>query len=141
MMLVKMLMKMKPAMIRGMLVMMMAPISPSRREVSPTESLRRRSKVLLPKFRLETVAHHPKSLLLIFLGQMCLYTRKWGPEECQGPHKLRRRAQGGRACPQACGCLVGPLLVILSPVFFIYSKIILHEISAHFETCRIGILT
>ena len=48
------------------LVMMMTVISPSRREVPPTESLRRRAKVLLPKFRLETTALHPESPLLIF---------------------------------------------------------------------------
>ena len=39
-----------------LLVMMMTMISPSGREVPPTESLRRRAKVLLPKFRLEAVA-------------------------------------------------------------------------------------
>ena len=39
---------------RGLLVMTMASISPSRREVPPAESLHRRAKVLLPKFRLET---------------------------------------------------------------------------------------
>ena len=47
-------------------VMMMKRISPSRREVPPVESLRRRAKVLLPKFRLETAALRPKSPLLIF---------------------------------------------------------------------------
>ena len=49
-----------------LLVMMMTMISPSRREVPPAESLPRRAKVLLPKFRLETVALYPESLLLIF---------------------------------------------------------------------------
>ena len=38
----------------------------SGREVPPAESLCRRAKVLLPKFRLETVALRPKSPLLIF---------------------------------------------------------------------------
>ena len=36
-----------------LLVMMMTMISPSGREVPPAESLHRRAKVLLPKFRLE----------------------------------------------------------------------------------------
>ena len=49
-----------------LLVMMMTMISPSGRKVPPAESLRRRAKVLLPKFRLETVALHPESILLIF---------------------------------------------------------------------------
>ena len=49
-----------------LLLIMMTMISPSRREVPPVESLRRRAKVLLPKFRLETAAICPKSLLFIF---------------------------------------------------------------------------
>jgi hypothetical protein len=49
-----------------LLVMMMTMISPSRREVPPAESLRRRAKVLKPKFRLETAALCPKSPPLIF---------------------------------------------------------------------------
>ena len=50
----------------GELVMMMTMISPSGREAPLAESLRRREKVLLPKFRLETVALCPESPLLIF---------------------------------------------------------------------------
>ena len=61
-----MLMKIGPPTVRGFLVMTMASISPSKRDVSPAESLRQRAKVLLPKFGLETMALHPKSLLLIF---------------------------------------------------------------------------
>ena len=49
-----------------LLVMMMTMISPSGREVPPVESLRRRAKVLLPNFRLETAALRPESPLLIF---------------------------------------------------------------------------
>ena len=49
-----------------LLVMMMTMISPSGREVPPAESLHRRAKVLLPKFRLEAAALHTESLLLIF---------------------------------------------------------------------------
>ena len=49
-----------------LLVMMLTMISPSEREVPPTESLRRRAKVLLPKFRLETEVLRHKSPLLIF---------------------------------------------------------------------------
>ena len=49
-----------------LLVMMMTMISPSGREVPPAESLHRRAKVLLPKFRLDKAVLHPKSPLLIF---------------------------------------------------------------------------
>ena len=48
------------------LVMMRTMISPSGREVPPAESLRQRSKVLLPKFRLDAVELHPKSPLIFF---------------------------------------------------------------------------
>ena len=64
--LLKMLMKIGLPRMRGFLVMMMALISPSRREVPPAESLHRRAKVLLPKSRLETAALPPESALSIF---------------------------------------------------------------------------
>ena len=64
MVLLKMLMEIALAKMGELFVMMM--ISPSGREVPPAESLRRRAKVLLPKFRLETAALHPESPLLIF---------------------------------------------------------------------------
>ena len=66
MVLVKMLMEIALPKMGELLVMMMMTISPSEREVPPAESLRRRAKVPLPKFRLETVALHPESILLIF---------------------------------------------------------------------------
>ena len=62
----KMLMKIGPPKMRWLLVMVIALISPSRREVLPAESLCRRTKVLLPKFRLEMVALCPESPLFIF---------------------------------------------------------------------------
>ena len=66
MVLVKMLMEIDPLPMRGSLVMTMAMISPSRREVSPAEQLRRSPRLVLPKFRLETAALHPESFFLIF---------------------------------------------------------------------------
>ena len=77
MVLVKMLMKIALPKMGELLVMM---ISPSGWEVPLAESLRRRAKVLLPKFRHEMAALRPKSPLLIFLGQNDLYTRRWAPE-------------------------------------------------------------
>ena len=62
----KMLMKIGLPKMRGVLVMTMASISPSGREVPPAESLRRRAKVLLPKFRLEAAALRPESPPIIF---------------------------------------------------------------------------
>ena len=69
MVLLKMLMEIVLPKMRGLLVMTMMMISPSRREVPPAELLRRRAKVLLPKFRLETVALHSKSPLLIYFSR------------------------------------------------------------------------
>ena len=66
MVLVKMLMEIDPLPMRGLLVMTMVMISPSRREVSPAEQLRRSPRLVPPKFRLETAMLHPESLLMIF---------------------------------------------------------------------------
>ena len=66
MVLLKMLMEIALPKMGELLVMMMTMISPSEREVSPVESLHRREKVLLPKFRLETAALRPESPPFIF---------------------------------------------------------------------------
>ena len=66
MVLVKMLMEIDPLPMRGSLVMMMVMISPSRREVSPTEQLRRSPRLVPPRFRLVAAESHPKSSLMIF---------------------------------------------------------------------------
>ena len=66
---------------------------PLREGSSLTESLRRRAKVLLPKFSLETAALRPESpLLIFFLGQNDLYTRRWAPEVGLGEHNPPGRA-------------------------------------------------
>ena len=66
MVLVKMLMEIGPLPMRGALVMTMAMIYPSGREVSPAEQLRRSPRLVLPKFHLETSALCLESFLLIF---------------------------------------------------------------------------
>ena len=66
MVLLKMLMEISLPKMGELLVMMMTMISPSGREVPPVELLHRRAKVLLPKFRLETVALRPECPPLIF---------------------------------------------------------------------------
>ena len=66
MVLLKMLMEIALPKMGELLVMMMTMISPSRREVPPSESLRRRAKVLLPKFRLEAEALRPECPPFIF---------------------------------------------------------------------------
>ena len=66
MVLVKMLMEIDPLPMRGPLVMTMAMISPSGREVSPAEQLRRSPRLVPPRFRLVAVEFRPVSLLMIF---------------------------------------------------------------------------
>ena len=65
MVLLKILMEMALPKMGELLVMMMTMISPSGREVPPAELLYRRAKVLLPKFRLGTLALRNESPLLI----------------------------------------------------------------------------
>jgi hypothetical protein len=106
----KMLMEIALPKMGELLVMTMTMISPSGREVPPAESLRRRAKVLLPKFRLETVALHPKNRLLIFFpGQNDLYTRRGAPEVGRGEHNPPGRAWGPWRAQVGCAHLVGPL--------------------------------
>ena len=66
MMLVKMLMKIDPLPLRGLMVMTMVTISPSQRDVSPAEQLRRSPRLVPPRFCLETAALRPESSLMIF---------------------------------------------------------------------------
>ena len=62
----KMLMEIDPLSVRGSLVLTMLMISPSRREVSPAEQLRRSPRLVPPRFRLVAVEFRPVSLLMIF---------------------------------------------------------------------------
>ena len=66
MVLVKMLMEIDQLSMRGLLVMMLVMISPSRREVSPAEQLRRSPRLVPPRFRLVAVEFRPVSLPTIF---------------------------------------------------------------------------
>ena len=66
MVMVKMLMDIDPLPMRASLVMMMVMISPSRRDVSLTEQLRRSPRLVPPRFRLVAAEFRPVSLLMIF---------------------------------------------------------------------------
>ena len=93
----KMLMKIALPKMGELLVMMMTMISPSGREVPPAESLRRRAKVLLPKFRLEAAALRPESPPPNFFWFLGIYTRSWAPEAGQAGHDTPGRALVGCA--------------------------------------------
>jgi len=93
MVLLKMLMKIALPKMGDLLVMMMTLISPSGREVPPAESLHRRAKVLLPRFRLETAALRPEiPTFMFFLGINDLYNRRGAPEVGLCEHKPPERA-------------------------------------------------
>ena len=62
MVLVKMLMEIDPHPVRGSMVI----ISPSRREVSPAEQLRRSPRLVPPRFCLVAAESRPESWLMIF---------------------------------------------------------------------------
>ena len=110
MVLLKMLMEIALPNMGEFLVMTMTMISTSGREVPPAESLSRRTKVLLPKFRLETATLHPEShLLIFFLCQNDLYTRRWAPEVGLGEHNPPGRAWAPWRAQVVCAHLVGPL--------------------------------
>jgi hypothetical protein len=122
MVLLKMLMEISLPKMGELLVMMMTMISPSEREVPPAESLRRRAKVLLPKFHLETATLHPESpLLIFFLGQNDLYTRRGTPEVGRGGHNPPGRAWAPWRAQVGCAHLVGPLWYLFAPIILIYS--------------------
>ena len=66
MVLVKMLMEIDPLPMRGALVMTMAMISPSGREVSLAEQLRQSPRLVPPRFRLVAAEFRPRRWLMIF---------------------------------------------------------------------------
>ena len=66
MVLVKMLMEIEPLPMRGSMVMKMVMISPTRRDVSPAEQLRRSPRLVPPRFRLVAAVFRPENLLMIF---------------------------------------------------------------------------
>ena len=80
MVLVKMLMEIDPLPTRGSLVMTMAMISPSRRDVSPAEQLRRSPRLVPPRFRLVAVESRPESFLMIFFRNETLLIAKEGSQ-------------------------------------------------------------
>ena len=66
MVLVKMYMEIDPLSTRGLLVMTLVMISPSRREVSPAEQLHQSPRLIPPRFRLVAAEFRPVNLPTIF---------------------------------------------------------------------------
>ena len=133
MVLVKMVMEIDPLPLRGSMVMTMAMISPSRRDVSPTKQLRRSPRLVPPRFSLVAAEFRPVRLLMIFFLDERLHIAKDGHQRAtRGPTR-----QGARPHPRGQG--VAPLVKFLHLVFFIYLGNIIREVSRHLELCRIGL--
>ena len=135
----KMLMEIDPLSMRGSLVMMMAMISPSRREVSPAEQLCRSPRLVPPRFRLVAAESRPESLLLIFLRTKDFIWQKMGTRGPTGGPRGRGRAQGGRARPPPSWTVGGPLWYFFRPIFFIYSKNNSRGVLGLLDMCKIGL--
>ena len=118
MVLVKMLMEIDPLPMRGSLVMTMAMISPSRREVSPAEQLRQSPRLVPPKFRLVAAELLPESLLMIFFSDKRLHIVALA---CQGAHEGGGAPRGVGRASHPHGQGVAPLWYFLCSVFFINS--------------------
>ena len=125
MVLVKMLMEIGPLPMRGALVMMMAMISPSQREVSPAEQLRQSPRLVPPRgggVSSEKMAYD-------FFSIEKLHIVEDGHQRAtRGPTRQGARP-GGRAGPHPRGQGVAPLWNFLLSVFFIYSENDFREVS------------
>ena len=77
-----------PLPMRGALVMTMAMIPPSQREVSPAEQLRESPRLVPPRFRLVAAEFRPRRLLMIFSHRKSPYSIRWSSEGHQGAHEV-----------------------------------------------------
>ena len=98
---------------------------------SPSPEPRTDSRSALPREfrawrRLHIVKRDESFSLIFFSPNTNIWSWSWGRWSSRGATR-----QGAR--PHPCGKGVGPLALILSPVFFINSKNILREVSGHSE--------
>ena len=135
MVLVKMLMEIDPLPMRGSLVMTMAMISPSRRDVSPAEQLRRSPRLVPP--RGGSVSSR-KLAYDFFQGKRLHIAEDGHRRPARGPTRQGARP-GGRRRPHPCGQGVGPLWYFFRSIFFIISKNNFRGVSRIVELCRIGL--
>ena len=118
-----MLMEIDPLPMRGLLVMTMVMISPSWREVSLAEQLRRSPRLVPPRFLLVAAEFLPVILLIIFSSTKDPIQPKMGIRGPPGGPRGKGRAQGGRARPPPSWTVGGPPLVLSSPnSFYIFQN-------------------
>jgi len=83
--------------------------------------------------RLHIVKRDESFSLIFFLPEHEYMELELRSVELCGTHKTGGHAQGVGCALHPCGQVVGPLWLILSPIFFIYSKNILRKVSGHSE--------
>ena len=115
----KILMENYPLPMRGSMVMTMVMTSPSRRDVSPAEQLRRSPRLVPPRFCLVAAEFRPVSLLMIFSGRKTLYSRRWASEGHQGAHEAGGAPRGVGRAPTLVA-RVWPPLEFLALNIFLY---------------------
>ena len=108
-----MLMDIDPLLMRGSMVMTMVMISPSQRDVSPVEQLRRSPRLVPPR---GGGVSSRKLAYDLFQGKRLHIAEDGHWRPARGPTR-----QGARPHPRGQG--VGPLGWILSPVFLLIPKI------------------
>ena len=129
MVLVKMLMEIEPLPMRGLMVMTIMMISPSQRDISPAEQLRRSPRLVPPRGG----GVSSRKLAYDFSSDERLHIAEDGHRRAnRGPTR-----QGARPHPRGQG--VGPLWNFLRSIFFIYSGNNFREVSGLLELCRIGL--
>ena len=83
--------------------------------------------------RLRIVKRDESFSLIFFLPEHEYMELELRSVELQGAHEAGERAQGGRRAPHPRGQGVGPLALILSPIFLIFSKNKFRGVSGHSE--------
>ena len=104
---------------------------------SPSPESRTDSRSALPRgfraWRRLHIVKHDETFSLFFSPRKQIYGVGVEVGGCLGGPRGRGRAQGEGACPLSHGQGVGPLVLILSPIFFIFSKKCLRGFSGHSE--------
>ena len=120
----KMLMEIDPLLMRGSLVMTMAMISPSRREVSPADQLCRSPRLVPPH---GGGVSSRKLAYDFFQGKRLHIAEDGHRRPARGPMRQGPR-QGGRARPHPRGQGVAPLVKFSLSISFIYLENIVREV-------------
>ena len=104
---------------------------------SPSPEPRTDSRSALPRgfraWRRLRIVKHDESFSLIFSPRTRIYGVGVEVGGASGGPRGRGAPRGVGRAPHPRGQGVGPLVLILSPVFLIYSKNILREVSGHSE--------